>query len=463
MQYTARITAIYCITAACAPPNGGAVTPEEVTVENFCAKYAPARAEALERCWGGWRAALGPAFDAGEKSACDAAVASRSKALSASRLAFGADAARTCLNALRIWDCQYPLVPPGDFVYACDFDRVFAGAVQPGGVCFGAGECEKAKGWCDKDARACSGQCVAWRALGETCAKRDFQKEKPDTCDPALGFCGGALKCLAWSENEVSGGCGFTDKRCNPFTQFCGVDKVCRAILREGDVCRSGGCEAGLECRGGVCTPPGAEGATCTPGSSDTPLCQPDLECLAASTSEPPTCIPRLGAEFPCGNHAHCEGDFLCFNKKCTVPAKEGQDCEPAATNPNPLDPRNCERAVERCEGSSCRLVRLRCDPGGKKCTRLLAKGEECNPGADLCDAGIWCKPPDSGAAVCATLPVPQEPCGPRGCSSGYCATAQDGNDYCFAPQGLNASCESGDQCQSGRCIDHACAQACSG
>jgi hypothetical protein len=463
------LAAAALVATACPAPPDGTVTPEEVTPQNFCAKYVPARIESADGCYGGLMTAIGPGFGAGARDTCAATVKAREKALAAGRVAFDADAARACLNTTRTWDCQFPPADLSTGLMECDFDAIFPGAAAPGAACFNAGECDAAKGWCDKASpSACAGQCVAWVGLTSACQVRDFQHDKPDTCDPALGFCGrNTLKCLAWSADEVTGGCGSTEKRCNPLTQTCGLDKVCRPILKKGEVCKStSSCPAGLACIAGICASPGEEGTLCARGGTHPP-CQPDLACFPPAAGGSNVCSGRLSAELPCAAHPDCETGLVCrFPAGATVgackpPQREGMDCTPPQGGAGPGD---CVAGEELCDGDVCRVELFDCDATTSKCKRRPRLSEPCVPSADRCQPGIWCKPPESGAAVCAALPKLNEGCDTgRGCSEGWCAQSTTGTFFCAGLLDTNGSCDDPSQCKSGRCIENKCAVACAG
>jgi hypothetical protein len=322
--------------------------------------------------------------------------------------------------------------------------RAAAGNKDPAQVCLDGGP-----GACGNDGR-CDGQggCQKY-PNGTTC--------RAGSCDTGANNETGAGTCL-------NGSCSVPAARsCAPFRGCtgtrcvgqCGSDAQCAA----GNVCTNGSCgkrPIGALCtRDQDCAAPGicAQGRCCASACNG-----PCLSCNLAGSIGACSPVPAGGADptGSCRNDAcnnGCDGSGGCRHEApgtaCQADSCNGQ----SLTRHTCTTSGTCEARVEACPmGEIC--MGNRCAPEAKKPPGEICLGNgDCQSGA--CVAGRCC------GSACATA---CHQC--TAASNWMCAPTMDGSDCgggrtCMGgncvKKAAGATCQQGNECQSGSCIGNAC------
>jgi hypothetical protein len=311
---------------------------------------------------------------------------------------------------------------------------------QGTGTCDGQGACivpdKKVLGEaCEVDAECAEGHCVA---IGEDGARVCCDA----ACDGVCQACSVAGRC----EDTPA-----TDARCAAVA--CPVDNVCRDYVESitEDLCRSfGQCRSTLDC--------------VTPDFFTS--LRPIVQCVC----DPSTGSCALAAGASCEQAGECasgeclqtaQGNRLCCSGTCAP----GLFCSSTGTGCV-----QCEGSEVACDGTVQRtcnqgaVVTTTCRNGctpGMGCNSLPPVGFLCDDGQ--CALGGVCQQDTTGQGRCCVRNCAAEGkvCSPSGsceCPPGQLAA---GNACLLEP---GDPCQSGSQCQGGRCVDGVCCQeACGG
>jgi hypothetical protein len=228
--------------------------------------------------------------------------ASLPQLVSAGRVAYDGNEARTCLNIFNAaTSCSRQLLNTPEAITACD--AVLVGKVPNGGACFlsvecaGGGTCQMADSGCDPYAACCAG----------TCAGGGPALAAGDDCSAGQGQCGPGTSCV-----------GSPDGR----TATCAT-----VVTTFGDSCASNPCAGSLVCgAGSICLHPAPTGGRCDPD-----LFGRDCDDLAdycdRGTS---TCTPLASIGSPCNPiFTPCVGYATCdqIQNVCVPLPSVGQPC----------------------------------------------------------------------------------------------------------------------------------------
>jgi hypothetical protein len=285
---------------------------------------------------------------------------------------------RRCAETWRQAPCEELANPefPG-----CAFDP---GDRELGQRCLFNTQC--AEGRCDRSKNFC-GVCVPWASRGEACG-------------PEVATCRASTACLTLCPldgGECASLCGEPEP-----VGSAGLDGPC-----SGDI----DCREGLLClftpdNGGTCQPKVALGAPCVVTS----------ECLEGYCDQDAwVCTPLPGPGMPCALEARPVGLACAAGSKCDVHVNPPVCVEPGTLGePCWVDPEDPVSFSSTCEASlACACAdRLTCS-GGRRCSRLVAPGDDCSFTGALCVEPAECRngicEPDLGAE-----PNPNAPeCGP--------------------------------------------------
>lgn len=179
-------------------------------------------------------------------------------------------------------------------------------------------------------------------------------------------------------------------------------------------------CPLDLYCKAGLCATREAAGATCTGGGSSS-QCQYPNACLDAANA--PLQMQGLGTCKPyvlsigdaCSALSYCLGGYCNLaTNRCAAFLSKGSACTPVGN-------------IAQSYYSGCDLwAGLYCDPVGKTCQPLRARGESCVAGGQPCEQSTYC---DATSLTC----VGRKPVG---------AACSESDDY---------------QCASSVCYQGAC------
>jgi len=230
--------------------------------------------------------------------------------------------------------------------------------------------------------------------------------------------------------------------------------------------------------------------------------CQSDWDCAGDAVCDyaeqcPGTCERRVAAGSACVRNEQCEDGLVCFEAtgKCTAPRGLQErcgggvepPCEPtlfclgddASTTPpkagtcvSPADAftaptgEDCISNLQLCvAGDYCALMEI----GGQgdaslsfKCRPAETSGSSCSAGMpEGCPSGEYCAlAPASLRGTCRALPAEGEACAhpiPSEAREVCGAYTTCVGGVCRALQHLGGTCQSGEECYSGVCLDGAC------
>ena len=378
-------------------------------------------------------------------------------------LRFDWDAATACLNDFVSASCgAHNSEGHGNDNGDSICPQAFKPAGMPGAPC-DYGTC--LSGYCPAtDGQACTA-CVAYAALGTPCMAFN-------SCDPATGWCpyaptdGGAQLC----QPQLDAGAVY-DIETNSGSNVC-KDNGALVVLADG---------------GYRCGPLG-QGQPCHSPSD----CGERGFCLGLRIDQggnvtlAGNCQPRMATGTPCHNEQlddGCADGGTCLGSVCAV-----------LTGATRTLNQECDMAFGQCAGDAwCQGADLTLPDGGAglregRCVPLGGPDAGCTPfSIDSCGAGLACS---AQSSRCVPLAGPMEPCGfgapclerlscsnhasPHGsrclrglalgeacdrysttCADGYCRTdgGQVTEGTCVVRLGLDAPCDTSDQCQSDRCL----------
>ncbi len=218
-------------------------------------------------------------------------------AVTSGDITYDANAAKTCVDAVRAASCTEGVLFPRALAETCD--AVFGGRKAEGDACYHSIECEGV------DA-VCEGEC-----FDSCCA---------GTCRTTEG--------VAQIGEECSG-----EKPCVVNEAFCGSDPmtgmpVCLARIAAGQTCPGQGtCTIGNECdpASGTCFKQAPAGGTCNPSIS-AQVCSNIGEYCDPMDS---VCKPYPGVGEPCTSGGGCANFAFCdgANATCVTRPKVGEPC----------------------------------------------------------------------------------------------------------------------------------------
>ena len=211
-----------------------------------------------------------------------------------------------------------------------------------------------------------------------------------------------------------------------------------------GDFQFDGTCNPGLDCKNdgtsecGTCAFPALPGQACTTGSQcTTGMCNSAV------------CAAYPGLNEPC--MGSCAGNLNCRAGTCQFPLPEGAACGEGS----------CVGGLT-CVGPSA----------SRTCQALKAAGQQCSPAASEAHCRLLCVPSStsSTSGTCSdapTLPTVDQPCAWVGLSP-VCAfglwprvtgtAAAPTGCTCSSRKANSATCDSGNECDSGVCDNSVCA-----
>jgi cysteine-rich repeat protein len=233
---------------------------------------------------------------------------------------------------------------------------------------------------------------------GFACTPSEAGNREPCDVLDGLPTCGGGFVCLREGDNDVA---------------------LCTEEALAGTGCReSTDCSIGFACVAGRCSAvTGAgEGAACdvlTPGA-----CAPGLRCEvpAAGSLADARCVDPASV---CTESSTCTGGDVCFNSRCTAPARVDEPCSTGPEGPPCALGLTCggsagaQRCVvvgggpgSECASSSACSGGLYCEvfsPGEGVCLQQRAEGQGCSLTgmADQCVAGTSCRTNTMALPVC--------------------------------------------------------------
>jgi len=233
--------------------------------------------------------------------------------------------------------------------------NAIVGTVANGGACYTALDCSA--GSCDTSS-ACPGACVAFIAVGQSCAAPNSM------CAPGLICDGASTTCKA--QSAAGGACP-----CQAGTYCDGTSQLCIAKKTSG-ACTSGGSECAIStvCSNAQCTPYQAVGGACTPpSSSDQGVCGLGSFCDPATN----LCAPWPVIGQSCAVIHLCQTGFCDqATSMCLTPKGPGATC---------AGPQECQG------GDYCDLA------GDKTCKVQKANGATCSLDfecqTDSCKSGV--------------------------------------------------------------------------
>ncbi len=378
----------------------GIVIPDTVDVPAYCDLVAEAYSTWLANCYG---SAQYPAADAADLIEETRLNCLRTQAsVDAGRLAFDEDAARVCLTAMDVDNCD-----GFDFIAGlADCQNVFAPLAEIGDDCFpaatssfavGGARSECLNGYCATTNEMCPGACTAFKENADPCvASVECGPERYCTdegCAPrkaAFGECSGdacelGLTCvyppaamlgLCVQRSTVGQACS-EEEQCS--TGFYCIEGTCHSKVATGEAC-----EVSRNCADGErCLDRDGSGPTCgPPGSDDVPCLEPS-DCLATHycpISAMRVCTPRVAIGQPCTS-GQCETDAWCNSEtgECQAQGGEGDSCSVGGF---PAGSLACQPPLD-CMGDGA-------------CHGTGGDGDPCNPGsAESCEAGLFCSRAD--------------------------------------------------------------------
>ncbi|MGC4119150.1 MAG: hypothetical protein QM765_32200 [Myxococcales bacterium] len=317
--------------------------------------------------------------------------------------AFDLEAAKACVASIEEAACVNGFPRP---VEACS--KVFKAARQDGETCYQNADCLSG----DCELSGCTGVCLPLSKVGESCGTYHHR------CDPALPMAGcclapGATTGTCAEVAKVGEPCSESPDACHfcdPHTAACFGGR-CVALGTDGDSCdqkTTPGCAAGLYCTwetgASVCRRQGLQGETC---SSSQQTCAVGFTCLESTHSCQPS-QRKIGESCELGQY--CQDDGKCVDGVCKAAALKTYGDVGASCS------------------AGCKLF-LTCDDGFK-CAEFPKEGDACHYGSDI-------QPQCAVGLLCAS------------------------SNTCVKPSSVGATCSWGAQCESSRCVDGKCAEAC--
>lgn len=263
-----------------------------VALDQFVQSYRDASCALLVRC-----GAMPDVETCLATTQADQDIVQAAVAASSGNLSYDANAAKSCIDAVRTSSCEAGTLFPEALAEACD--PVFGERKAEGEACYAASECEGVGSFCDESCGAgcCEGTCrpaSAGAALGEACSE-----EQP---------------CVA--------------------TAICAYDEEldetrCVARSGAGEDCVQGGCSAGLSCDPGTqkCFQLAKSGQNCNPDLS-TRVCAHFGEFCELEARR---CTARPGVGEPCGatgtDDQVCAAYAYCNAGTCALRPVAGESC----------------------------------------------------------------------------------------------------------------------------------------
>lgn len=337
-----------------------------VQIENLCEEMQDALCGYFKRCDLEWYLQFATQRTCDQLFDCDdMEFDEMAKSVEAGRLAYDADLAGKCLQALRTADCANINAVFEDMPDECE--HVFTGLVAQDGDCYRGDECAAGL-YCDESISECPGQCQPYKAIGQPCEGGD--------CNPDLADCD-------WQQSvcvELAGVgevCDYIDCERDLVCDYDSDPAVCLDPAPAGSSCTSSrGCEPGLQCVSGKCTAPAGPGQACELGEDGDNFmfaCQPGYYCDADVVQQQTagTCQSKKGSGAECILFYECNPGLLCIGLEIN------------------------QQTQEVIPGS---------------CGQPLKAGAACNAAFDFpeCDWDLYC---DEQTAVCTAYPGVGDPC----------------------------------------------------
>ncbi len=430
-----------------------------VPLSSFCGVAAIKSCDHLKTC---------KQLDAAQMADCRAKFEARCSAK-----ARGTDAGTLRYDAVEATNCVASSYNPPCYggpedLYDC-LDTVFQFAGRIGAPCE-AIEC--IEGYCPQGVGANSScrACTAYFAQGQPCTQ-------PNSCNPSVGFC--------------------------PLVSTDGGATVCEPLRGPG-----GECQTGLECAGrascvnfqpldgGIprCGPIALGNPCVSPGDCGVGSYCKGLRIAADATITPGTCASRIALNSPCTNEQYddgCQGaGATCLGLKCITAQPHARPlsaecdaydqcpvgayctCAGPLTEDGGISVRdgNClsqqgnnGMCWEEEEYSMC-LPGLDCLSHGL-CAPLRTESQTCGPGIGKCLSFLNCTQELTGTATCVAARQPGQSCAditlPCAPNSFCLADAGAILGVCKSSLATGATCASGFECQSARCLDVDAGKAC--